>query len=334
MKVGSKYYGMSRLLEKVAYCERRPSEATDLLGNKVTVIDTFPYNPESKTAPETARRWADERWHATGYFEPKIEVLDNEPFKVTITDLDVRCEGGRAYKVVDGKSRRFDLREDQVLEVMRLRGILPGGQIPGTFVWGILGSQVRLTLVGGELHSQMVEESRKLAEAAAKRAAGESITPGKLQTGHVYRKTVYGNDNFYVFVGRVTVLGAKKPLYAFVELENTEEWKPVDQSWKDTEIILFSTPKGFDEKVGETDVSAFRTNKHCNFAYVNGTGDDIVEIEFEKRTGHPRWHRPSGLYRWGASREEMDRCVKEWDDLSRKQKLDDRKAFRDSLSWA
>jgi len=180
-------YSDAKLLETVCYISRTPSIANDILGNEITVLETFPYNPESKTAPETAKNWAT-RYDRNAVVTPTPVTLENVPFKVTITDLHHRGEGGRAYKVVDEQMRQFDLREDQVMEVMKRVGIAPGGAIPGTFVWGILGSQVRLVLVGGELHTKMSVTLQTRQAAKEARKAGLAPTPSKLQKGHVYLK--------------------------------------------------------------------------------------------------------------------------------------------------
>jgi len=178
-----------RLLDKVGYCMRQPTEATNIIDEPITIRDTFPFNPDSKTAPETARRWA-KQYHFGDdreTFVPDEVISSNAPFAVTIVDLHHRSEGGRAYKVVDPYMRRFDLREDQVLEVMAKCGIEPGGKVPGLFVWGTLGSQMRLALVGGELHKAMVAGADALKAHKAAQVAGTAPTEGTLQVGHVFR---------------------------------------------------------------------------------------------------------------------------------------------------
>lgn len=96
------YTDRMRLLDKVCYLSREPVQAKDISGNDITVADIFPYNPDSKTAPNTAKRWADNsHWdHVTRQVvkgaEPVLVERVNEPFSVIITDLDVRSEGGRA----------------------------------------------------------------------------------------------------------------------------------------------------------------------------------------------------------------------------------------------
>jgi hypothetical protein len=210
-----------RLLDKVCYLSRATSKDKDLFGNEITVRHTFPYNPDSKTAPKTASRWADmTTWDYKTNKKikgPKPEFLEraNEPFSVTIINLDIRTQGGRAYKVIDAENRCFDLREDQVLEVFKRSGVLAGGQIPGQFVWGILGSQMRMVLVGGNIHKEMVEATEALNDFSHKQASGQAPTESSLQFGHIYQKR---DKSLHLFLGRVKVPGSTKASFAFVKL--------------------------------------------------------------------------------------------------------------------
>lgn len=222
-----------RLLDKVAYCMREACAATNIVDEKIMVRDTFPYNPDSKTAPETAKRWAgSNHWDKVKY-DPEVIVRDNEPFTITITDLHVRSEGGRAYKVVDCDKRRFDLREDQVLEVMKLVGIEPMGRVPGTFVWGILGSQVRLVLVGGELHKSMVEGANDKKKFEADASAGLHPTESTLVPGRIYRKK---DKSLHAFLGKVKREGNPKTFYAFIAMPEKEAPEALDDADIDAEI--------------------------------------------------------------------------------------------------
>ena len=123
------YDNSGRILERVCYASKSPVKAKDICGVEITVSDTFPYNPDSKTSPKTAKEWAmpksydyKTKQYVTGP-EPVVTERYNDPFAVSIIDLDVRSQGGRAYKVIDEENRRFDLREDQVLEVFRRTGV-------------------------------------------------------------------------------------------------------------------------------------------------------------------------------------------------------------------
>jgi hypothetical protein len=188
------------LLEKIAYTSRKPQNFKSSITQTVLRIEnTFPYNPDSKTAPKTARRWA------KNYIEnytPKIIVQDNKPFKVCIVDLDVRSEGGRAYKVIDEAGRMFDLREDQFVEVLIHGGVEKGGQINGEFVWGQQFSSVRLVYVGGEQYNEMVKglEERKNKKPKVK-TKKTGITKSQLELGGVYTRKVFDCNEITLYLG-------------------------------------------------------------------------------------------------------------------------------------
>ena len=207
-----KYYTNRRLLDKVCYVSREKRSVENLCGEKIEVRDTFPYNPESKTAPMTATNWA-KGYSANLKFDSVERV--NEPFNVTLVDLHVRSEGGRAYKVVDEDNRQFDMREDQLLEVFKMIGIQPGGKIPGQFVWGVLGSQMHLTLVGGTLYNEMLTQANQLKDFKEQKAAGLTPTESSLKFGHIYRKR---DQSLHIFVGKAKIPGNNKNVFAFVEL--------------------------------------------------------------------------------------------------------------------
>ena len=247
------------LLEQVAYQIREPSKITNLEGEVISVRDTFAYNPNSDTASETAKRWA------SGYYGKKCKsefiIQANSPFSVTITDLDVRGEGGRAYKVVDKEGRQFDLREDQILEVMKRVGINPGGQIPGLFVWGVAGSQIRLVLVGGDLHDAMDKETDKREAFGRMKKHGLLPTAKTLVPGHVYSK----NKSVMLYLGRVTRPHQEKSDFAFVELPSkpTDIVAPIDEE-KANKTWLAENKRNL-EVVSRWDLLTWR--ERCQFAW-------------------------------------------------------------------
>ncbi len=132
----------------------------------VTAAPAFPVDPESKSSMETAVRWA-EGW---GNKNPSRSVVgDNAPIKeVEVITIDVRAEGGRAYKVrlldVAEGDLYVDMREDVVLDAMLVNGVKKGGIVKGPFVWGRLHSQLRLVRVGSSLHDAMVKAADRMAE--------------------------------------------------------------------------------------------------------------------------------------------------------------------------
>lgn len=353
-----------RLLDTVSYAMRKPCTAKNLMGNDITVIDTFPYNPESKTAPETAKHWAEGySWNNKNCDPAEYLNRVNEPFIVSITDLDVRTEGGRAYKVIDPEGRRFDLREDQVIEVMRKVGIRPGGDIPATFVWGLMGSQLRLVLVGGDLYTEMLEQTNALKDVATRKVTGDALTPSKLQVGHVYKRR---DGHRLAFIGRVKVPEIDKvACYAFMENlppeEVPERWDgndytPITSGWDemtlDEQIIFLRTNEQWRSDyvpikllqspkvdnwtdVGQIDITYYKENKDGKCHYADGVRNDIVEYRHEQKFGRRPYSDPTlaAGTGWRLGREELDRRHKEFHASQQRLMMQARCEFRDKLVW-
>ncbi|HEY9785301.1 MAG TPA: hypothetical protein V6D17_07865 [Candidatus Obscuribacterales bacterium] len=141
------------------------------------VIPCFPVDAASEQSLETARQWAGYRVDKGK--KPAEERRDNKPFEIRICGLEVRERGGRAYKVVTGDGYWFDLREDVLLDAILQCGISKGGKINAQFIWGKLGSQMKLVRVGSALHTALIQ--------AGKRKATAKVKGSELQPGGVYR---------------------------------------------------------------------------------------------------------------------------------------------------
>lgn len=298
-----------RLLDTICYVSRSPIDVVDILGNKITIRHTFPYNPQSKTAPKTAMAWASRSFYdhkSRSMIDPgQPEILErkNDPFTITIIDLDVRSEGGRAYKVIDDANRCFDLREDQIVDVIKHTGIEAGGKINGTFVWGITASTTRLVLVGGDLYNDMLE-----------RVGLTNLPNDAFKFGHVYRKR---DCSDHVFIGRVKVPRRNDVMYAFARLLqplNHEqicdyanlraEVRADDHSWYvytygdecHGGIALMSSPK-FELDVGTNDscvrlASRMRVNANVEYVYIDGQCRDLSERHWAAMHNHNVQRKP------------------------------------------
>lgn len=154
----------------------------------VPVTPAFCTDAASDSAQETAARWADygERPGRRRFTVP------NEPMEgLTLMALEVRGEGGRAWKVAIEPSPNHpvcvvDLREGPLLEALLSVGCAPGGRINGQWVWGRGGSALGLVRVGSPRHQGMVGQ-----EAATRdpKAATAALVPG-----HAYR-TAWGRQS-------------------------------------------------------------------------------------------------------------------------------------------
>lgn len=144
------------------------------------VHPTFPVDSESKH--DTAKSWAS----STGYYskgkqEPVVFEFDNSGFDhVTITSLDIRSEGGRAYQVVlerDGNNFQVDMREATLMDVIRNTGIEAGGRLNGSFCFNKAGSQTQLIRENSEVHKQAITD-RETREKYNKTISAKDLKPG------------------------------------------------------------------------------------------------------------------------------------------------------------
>lgn len=161
---------------------------------------SFICDKDSKTAHETAKNWASGYGRTRPY---NHEDRPNEPWEgLKVWDLEVRGNGGRAYKVITPDGLYLDLREDTFLEAMMTYGIGVGGELPGQYVFAMMASQMRLVRVGSDLHTALVNttDRKKIAVIGAR----------ELKVGGVYRDKA---GNVEVFCGHVRENGKRKQFW-------------------------------------------------------------------------------------------------------------------------
>lgn len=192
----------SRLGEERANTSLNVEEATPEIATlyQKDVFSTFPVSADPKNLEkrlQTARDWASNtyrnRWDATERTTPPAprEVTrENKPFTIQICGLDIREEGGRAYKVIDTDGHMFDLREEIAFEVLMKEGCLPGGHLNCQFLWGVVRSSTKLIREGSLLHEAL--------ERASSRREKSIIPVTSLIPGHVYQAKTLDKR---VFVG-------------------------------------------------------------------------------------------------------------------------------------
>ena len=142
------------------------------------VIPAFVCDSKSKTAKGTGERWA-LRNARNNSSKVQTMTMRNDPVDgLRVVALHKRSEGGRAWKVIDKHGFYFDMREDVLLDVLRFASVGPGGRIQDKFVWGIVGSQIKLVRVGSELHKALL--------AGSERKKLKKITNRNLEVGGIY----------------------------------------------------------------------------------------------------------------------------------------------------
>jgi hypothetical protein len=138
---------------------------------------TWYFDPDSVKQKESAIAWADRVWvlsqwgnwyldnvptsnGSTGY-TPIVRA--NKPMTgLILTDIDVRMEGGRAYKVINPSDNNslFDIREEQMLQAIIKYGIQAGGLIGGEWVWAMNHTQMKCYLVDSTEYLDMLAEHK------------------------------------------------------------------------------------------------------------------------------------------------------------------------------
>lgn len=197
-----------KLPDKVTYfCgrEERVSFTWDVSNIKskkqtITVRPAYISDADNEKTCNSGREWADAQknspWRGGGLPSVVERTEDNAPMTgIKIITLEHRGNGGRAYKVVTPQGFYVDLREDVLLDAMLEVGIEKGGILCGEYVWGRVGSQMKLIRVDSELYESLVD--------ATERKETKKIPTKDLKYGHVYQ-TVGGSHA--VYLGRVNGL--------------------------------------------------------------------------------------------------------------------------------
>lgn len=127
---------------------------------------------------ETTKRYD----HVARAVMPEViqDVRENKPFtNIKIVSLEHRGNGGRAYKCTNEDNFWFDLREDVLLDLLIEEGISKGGYLNGSYIWARVASQMKLVRVGSELHTKLIEST--------KRTVLKNISTKDLKIGGIYK---------------------------------------------------------------------------------------------------------------------------------------------------
>lgn len=169
--------------------------------HKETIFPVYVSDSTNEKTLSTGRGWAKQNStfvsrggkRTTKEVPPEV-TRKNEPFTgIHVVGLDVRMNGGRAWKcVIDEGKYYVDLREDNLLDVMRTEGISKGGYLNGSFIWARIGTEMKLIRAGSEIHAAV--------EAATERRDMKPISKKELIPGHVYQQK---NGDVFWYVGHV-----------------------------------------------------------------------------------------------------------------------------------
>lgn len=181
-----------------------PPDGSDisLKREKEMVIPAFVCKAGNSKTIVTAVTWAERhRNYYDADLKTQVKKSDpvvqehrkNEPMKdLRVVALDVRNNGGRAYKIMTKDKYYFDMREDVLLDAMIKAGIREGGILNGEYIWANVSSQMKIVRVGSALHMSLIKDTEK--------SKLKRIGIKELVHGGVYA-TKRGEK--YVYLGRV-----------------------------------------------------------------------------------------------------------------------------------
>ena len=154
----------------------------------------FPIDAANIQTRETAINWAAGYQYSSAHEPIEIHNEENIIDSVVLVNLDVRSQGGRAYKVIIHDKYAIDMREDVLLDCIKHKGIQAGGRIIGPFIFAVIGSQMKIILKDSELYRSIYNSDNK------KTLKKIGIT--KLQVSHLYSTR---NETYGVYLGKHTL---------------------------------------------------------------------------------------------------------------------------------
>lgn len=171
----------------------REYERVELMnGEHKKVMPTYPAHEYSKARMEGGLKWSNQSYggaaRKVGLFR-KVET-ENKFRGLYLHRLEIRGEGGRAYKVAVAGEYYVDLREDQLLDIMQYAGIEKGGYINDDFCFATVGSDFRIIRVGCAEYNEL-KEMDGMAKASSK----------DMKFGSLCKS---GSKEMYVYLGTVT----------------------------------------------------------------------------------------------------------------------------------
>jgi hypothetical protein len=183
-----------KILDKIGYVRLSKSTVSDSKGVNCEVYNVHPYNPTSKTAGNTARRYMERDNDA------KDMIVDNVPFMLTLLSSRRYQMAEAVFLAKDIDDNCFSVSLQQVTEAIALNGISPGGLIPGTFVWATVNRNLELIVVGGRTYIELMRLKEERVQQNNMKSLGLAPSETNLQVGHVYETN---SGEFVLFLGNV-----------------------------------------------------------------------------------------------------------------------------------
>lgn len=227
------------------------------------VLPTFVADPSKPKTVETGISWA------SVCKDDKIiqEILDNKPFHIRILSLEKRNQGGRAYKaILDFKNYYVDLREDVLLDAIIESGISKGGIPNAEFIWGKVGSQMKLVRVDSELHSELIKTTED----------GKKSKVSNVEIGGVYKNK---KGEFSVYLGQHWILDyddIKEILsYGFKQVVDHNNYRWIKRQ------LWFNVPKWLSDRRKSFNVDMVKWESYHSYKWVKNAAviEKVAQID-------------------------------------------------------
>ena len=186
--------------EKLRVYVKPSQKAYPYNGNKLEASPAMVIDATGST--KGAENWLNQSLKVGPHKE--IEASNDLVPYLTLINLDLRTEGGAAWKVITPEGWLVDLREDVFLELLFKQGIPKSGRLEGPFRWVKLGSQMRLVWTKSPIYQDVISLDKK-----KKEPRPGKIPPKDLVVGGVYT-TEKPTSMLNIFLGWVRVNKAKK----------------------------------------------------------------------------------------------------------------------------
>lgn len=163
------------------------------------VWPTFVSDATNEGTLKTGRSWAQhnlqrqvydpvtKQWKRITAGLPAEVTRTNDPItKLRIFGLDIRYNGGRAWKCADAEGHYFDLREDVLLDLMRTAGVSEGGYLNGEYIWAKVGAEMKLVRVGSQLHGALTNATSRREMKLVSKKDLKPLSVYQTRTGEVF----------------------------------------------------------------------------------------------------------------------------------------------------
>lgn len=150
---------LGNIPQKVTFIAKPP-----ILVDDEVVHPAFVSDADNEVTLATGQRWKEGHSWKTTAGQPAREdfTMKNQPRSgYRLLDLEVRDEGGRAYKVTSPEGYYLDLREYVLLDTILNVGIAAGGLLNGEYLFAVQGSQMKLVRYGSELYQELTEATER-----------------------------------------------------------------------------------------------------------------------------------------------------------------------------